>query len=62
GKDYRVHRFAIEGVVVRIVEDRHEIAITVEGQLPPDLLAVLERFGLETYSAIEGVPYKSIRL
>ncbi len=62
GDDHRVHRFAVEGVVVRISEDMHEIAITVEGELSPDLLGSLERFGLETYSAIEGVPYKSIRL
>ncbi|NIY78782.1 hypothetical protein HCZ23_04805 [Celeribacter sp. HF31] len=62
GDDYRVHRFLVEGVVVRIFEDMHEIVVNVEGELSPDLLASLERFGLETYSAIEGVPYKSIRL
>lgn len=62
GDDHRVHRFAVEGVVVRIVEDMHEIAVTVEGELPSETLAALERFGLETYSAVEGVRYKSIHL
>lgn len=62
GDNYRVHRFVVEGAVVRISEEMHEIAVTVEGEMSPDLLASLESFGLETYSAIEGVPYKSIRL
>lgn len=62
GEEHRVHRLSIEGVVVRIVEDMHEVAVTVEGSLPSSVLAELERFGVETYSAIEGVPYKSIRL
>jgi len=60
--EYHVHRFLVDGVTVRIVEGMHEIAVTVEGQLSSDMLEALERHGLETYSALEGVPYKSIHL
>lgn len=59
---YRVHRIEVDGVTVRFVEDMEEIAVTVEGKLGDDLLTALERYGIETYSALEGVPYKSIRL
>ncbi|MBO9467925.1 hypothetical protein J7443_22025 [Tropicibacter sp. R15_0] len=62
GKDFRVHRLEIQGVTIRIREDMHEIAVTVEGDLPADILADLQQFGVKTYSAIEGVPYKSIPL
>lgn len=61
-EEYNVHRIIIDGVTVRILEDMHEIAVTVEGQLKPDLIEALQRHGLETYSALEGVPYKVIHL
>jgi hypothetical protein len=60
--EYRVHRIVVDGVIVRIVEDMHEIAVTVEGLLSSDMLLALERHGLETYSTLEGVPYKSVHL
>lgn len=60
--NFRGHRFSVEGVVVGVFEAMHEVAVTVEGELPAHLVTALQRFGLETYSAIEGVPYKLIPL
>ena len=60
--DWRTKRILVDGVLVRIVEGMSEITVTVEGDLPADRLSALEQFGLETYSALEGVPYKAIHL
>lgn len=56
-KGLRAHRILMDDVIVRIKEDTHQIVVTVEGQLSSDLLKALERHGLETYRALEGVPY-----
>uniref|UniRef100_UPI00148A07E8 Kelch repeat-containing protein n=1 Tax=Ruegeria sp. HKCCD8929 TaxID=2683006 RepID=UPI00148A07E8 len=61
-EEYRVHRILVAGVVVRFVEDMHEIAVTVKGELSSELLEALKRHCLETYSGLEGVPYKSVHL
>ncbi len=61
-KGLRAHRILVDDVIVRIEEDMHQIVVTVEGQLSSDLLKALERHGLETYRALEGVPYKSMHL
>jgi len=60
--EFKVHRILIDGVIVRYVEDMHEIAVTVEGELSGDTIEVLKRHGLETYSRLEGLPYKCILL
>lgn len=59
---YNTHRIMIDGVVVRYVEDWYEIAVTVEGTLPPATIAALQRHGCETYSRLEGVSYKCLDL
>ncbi|MDU8928171.1 hypothetical protein RXV86_12305 [Alisedimentitalea sp. MJ-SS2] len=61
-EDHKTHRILIDDVVVRFTEDRHEIVVTVEGELPMKTLEALEQHGLRTYSTLEGVPYKSVRL
>jgi hypothetical protein len=58
GDEYRTHRIRIDGVIIRYVEDMHEIAVTVEGNLRPEKLEILKRHGVETYAKLEGVPYK----
>lgn len=58
--EYPTRRLLISGIMVRIYEDMHEIVVTVEGVLEPDVIEKLQRFGVETYSALEGVPYKLI--
>lgn len=60
--DHRNHRISVDGVTIRFVEDMFEISVTIEGHLDPDRRAALERHGLETYSALEGVPYKIVHL
>lgn len=60
--EYKVYRILIDGVVVRYVEDMFEIAVTVEGDLSPEKLVVLRQHGLDTYSRLEGVPYKCVML
>ena len=59
---FKQHFIAIDGVVVRIKEDWDEIAVTVEGHLDQSTVAILQRFGRDTYSALEGVPYKVVPL
>lgn len=60
--EFRVHRILIDDVVVRYVEDMLEIAVTVEGELSCDKIEALRRHGLDTYSRLEGVPYKCLML
>ena len=60
--NYRTHRIRVGGTIVRYVEDMHEIAVTVEGQLDADTVEALIHHGVETYGALEGVPYKVLRL
>ncbi len=59
---HRVHRILVDGVVVRYVEQSHEIAVTIEGNLNLSTRDALLRHGLETYSILEGVSYKSVLL
>ncbi len=60
--DYNTHRILVDGVIVRYVENHYEIAVTVEGILSTEKLETLKSHGLETYSKLEGVPYKCVPL
>lgn len=59
---FNTHFIEVEGVIVRIKEDWDEIVVTVEGQLDPSTVETLQEFGRQMYSALEGVPYKSVPL
>lgn len=61
-RDVRAHRILVDGVVVRYVENRYEIAVTVEGDLSSEKLELLKSHGLDTYSRLEGVRYKCLML
>ncbi len=59
---FRRYRIAVDGVIVRFDEDYFDITVTVEGTLPEDRLDRIRRHGVETFSKLEGVPYKWIPL
>lgn len=59
---YRNHRINIDGVVVQYKETSYAVFVTVEGDLPTEKIAVLKTASVETFSAIEGVPYKVVEL
>lgn len=60
--DDNVHRIKINDVIVRYNEDMEEIMVTVEGHLDQATIDSLKRYGIDTFSALEGVPYKVIEL
>jgi hypothetical protein len=51
-----VHRVRVEGVVVRYEEDMWRVQVTVEGELPEELVEVLRRDLTETLEALELSP------
>lgn len=59
---FRRYRIAVDDVIVRFDEDYFDITVTVEGTLPEDMLDRIRRHGVETFSRLEGVPYKWIPL
>ena len=60
--EYNVHRIKVQGVVVRYVEEMHSIKITVEGDLPEEILEALARDLVGKLSALENAPCELIRL
>jgi len=55
-KEYGVHRIRIGDVVVRYVEDSREIQMTIEGELPLDIVEQLRNDVMQKFAALEGVP------
>ncbi len=53
-EDFRVHRVAVEGIVVRYVESGYDIVMTVEGVLPAQTIARLCADLQEKLAAIEN--------
>lgn len=60
--EFGTYRIMVDDVIVRYVEDMCEIAVTVEGVLSDERLEELKRHGLETFTELEGVPYKCVPL
>ena len=58
----RTKRIEIGGTVVRIYEGSDRIDVAIEGHLPSSTRDALVQFGLDTYAALEGVPYKVVHL
>lgn len=56
--DILTWRFRINGVVVRYKQISVGIHVTVEGTLPASTIFALKSHGLETFSKLDGVPYK----
>ena len=56
--NFRRHIIIIDGVTVRYDEDSWDISVTVEGQLPQDMINVLKDHGVKTFSELEATPYK----
>jgi hypothetical protein len=55
-EEYGVHRIRVGNVIVRYVEDSHNIQMTVEGELPSDIVEQLRNDLLQKFAALEGVP------
>ena len=60
--EFRTHKISIDGVIVRYDEGSHDITITVEGNLPEDVIATLKVHGLDTFSKLESTSYKIVEL
>jgi len=53
---YNVHQIRVGDVVVRYAEDLREIQMTIEGELPSDIVEQLRNDVMQKFSALEGVP------
>ena len=51
--EYNIHRIRVGDVVVRYVEDLHSITITIEGELPPDVVEQLKNDVMRKFAALE---------
>jgi hypothetical protein len=60
--EHRVHRIKINEVTVRYVEDISEVQMTVEGELPEEILEKLTRDLLEKMTALENAPCQITKL
>ena len=56
GDEYGVYRIRVGNVIVRYVEDMYNIAVTVEGELPPNIVERLKNDVREKFAALEQVP------
>ena len=59
---YRVRRIRVAGVIVRYVDDLDCIQMTVEGDLPEEVVELLSRELVETLTAIENSPCQRTRI
>lgn len=60
--DFRIHRFMIDDVSLKYVENSHAVYATVEGKLPEKTVSKIMNAGCQNLSSLEGVPYKIIEL
>ena len=51
--EYNVHRIRIDDVIVRYVDDSHGITVTIEGELPPDVVEKLKNDVMKKFAALE---------
>jgi len=51
-----VYRIRVGDVIVRYVEDIRDIIVTIEGELPSDIVERLKKDVMEKFAALEGVP------
>ncbi len=61
-EEYNVHRIKVNGVIVRYVNDVYSIQVTVEGELPQNILDALVGDLFDKLSALENAPCELIRL
>ena len=61
-EEYGIHRIRIDGVIVRYVEDRHGIQITVEGDLPPQAIDSLTQDLRSKLAVLENSACDLVRL
>ncbi len=54
--EYGVYRIRVDGVVVRYVEDMYSIRITVEGELPEEIVERLRKDITDKFAALERAP------
>ena len=55
-EEYNIHRVRVGDVIVRYVENCFNISVTVEGELPPDIVEQLRDDVMRKFAALEGVP------
>ena len=55
-EDFNTHRIRVDGVTVRYVEDMYEILLTVEGDLPQEVIEVLKTDVVDKLAALERSP------
>jgi hypothetical protein len=60
--EYNVHRIKVEGVVVRYVESAWSVQMTVEGELPQEILDALTHDLIEKLSVLENVSCELVHL
>jgi hypothetical protein len=57
--EYQVHRIRVDGVVVRYVEESYTVQVTVEGELPAEVVEQLRRELAHALEALEHTPIES---
>jgi hypothetical protein len=60
--EYNVDRIKVEGVVVRYVEEMQSVQLTVEGELPQEMLDALTHDLIEKLAVLENAPCELLRL
>lgn len=55
--EYNVFRIRVNGVVVRFVEESHGIQVTVEGELPSEIVEIIKAHTLKKISVLENAEY-----
>ena len=53
-QEYNVFRINVDGVIVRYVEDLYNVQVTVEGNLPEDVIEKIKSDVLEKFSLLEN--------
>ena len=53
-QEYNVFRISVNDVIVRYVEDLYSIQVTVEGNLPEDVIEKIKSDVLEKFSLLEN--------
>jgi hypothetical protein len=53
-QEYNVFRISVDGVIVRYVEDLYSVQVTVEGNLPEDVIEKIKSDVLEKFSLLEN--------
>jgi hypothetical protein len=54
--EFNVTRIVIDGVVVRYQDEGHAVHLTIEGELPPDVVRLLSADLLQKLEKIQGAP------